>query len=477
VVRPVPYRVVMADPLVFDDPGPLIPEPPSRGRRALTVALLLTLVVSIVFLAFISGRGVVRVTPVVLPSPSVVTASPVAARLAVVDTGGRLLTTDAAGGSVVPYGAAGTVFSLPTWSPDGSRIAAIGASADAIGVDVFTVHAGGVAAVDPTVVYQSPDRPPFYLYWAPDSRRLTFLTTEPDGLALRLAPADASAPAAIIRSGAPIYWAWADPTRLLVHSGDGGPDGFFGEIAADGASVEPDLIAPGGFRAPAVTSDGRFRAFVAPGDGTPAQIVVEARDRTNPHALDVFGEAAIDFGPRTNELAFIAPTVAGGDVPLPVGPLRLMDAASGQVRTILTGSVVAFFWAPDGRTIAALEIAGTGGDQVARVGDAVSAATTVASPSPGPSPAPGAALRLVFVTADTGAIRSQRAVRVSDTFVQQVLPFFDQYALSHRLWSPDGASIVLPVVADGGTDQLEVLRADGSDPRTVAGGVVGFWSP
>ena len=327
---------------------------------------------------------------------------------------------------------------------------------------------------DPAVVYQSPDRPPFYLYWAPDSRRLTFLTTEPNGLALRLAPADASAPAAIIRSGSPMYWAWADPARLLVHSGDGGPDGFFGEIGADGASVEPAVIAPGGFRAPAVTSDGRFRAFVAPGEGTPAQIVVEARDRTNPHVLDVFGEAAIDFGPRTNELAFVAPTVAGGDPALPIGPLRLMDAASGQVRTILPGSVVAFFWAPDGRTIAALEITGSGGDQVATAGDAIlTAATTIASPSP----APGAALRLVFVTPDTGAIRSQRAVRVSDTFVQQVLPFFDQYALSHRLWSPDGASVVLPVVADDGTDQLEVVRADGSDPRTVPAGVVGFWSP
>jgi hypothetical protein len=32
-------------------------------------------------------------------------------------------------------------------------------------------------------------------------------------------------------------------------------------------------------------------------------------------------------------------------------------------------------------------------------------------------------------------------------------------------------------VAGDGTDQLEVLRPDGSDPRTVAGGVVGFWSP
>jgi len=44
---------------VFDDPGPPIPTPVSRVRRALTVAILLTLVASMVVLAFVSGRGVI----------------------------------------------------------------------------------------------------------------------------------------------------------------------------------------------------------------------------------------------------------------------------------------------------------------------------------------------------------------------------------------------------------------------------------
>ena len=66
---------------------------------------------------------------------------------------------------------------------------------------------------------------------------------------------------------------------------------------------------------------------------------------------------------------------------------------------------------------------------------------------------------------------------VSDTFVQQVIPFFDQYALSHRFWSADGASVAIPIVADDGTDQVEVVHADGSDAHVVAPGVVGFWGP
>jgi TolB protein len=137
------------------------------------------------------------------------------------------------------------------------------------------------------------------------------------------------------------------------------------------------------------------------------------------------------------------------------------------VRTILAGSIIAFFWAPDGRTIAALQI-GPPGDNVAGAGNAELAAVAAVPP--------GLALRLVFVDPASGAVRAQRAVRVTDAFVAQLIPYFDQYALSHRIWSSDSASIVLPVAADDGTSRLLVVPADGSDAREIAG-TMAFWSP
>src|SRR4029453_11735955 len=119
------------------------------------------------------------------------------------------------------------------------------------------------------------------------------------------------------------------------------------------------------FRAPAVSSDGGFRAFAAAGDGTRQQVVLETRDRTDSHAVDVFGMAAIAFGAGSNDLAFVAPAEPGRAVPLPVGPLRLMDGASGRWRTLLDGTVIAFFWAPDGKTIAAIGAPAPGDDKVA----------------------------------------------------------------------------------------------------------------
>ena len=111
---------------------------------------------------------------------------------------------------------------------------------------------------------------------------------------------------------------------------------------------------------------------------------------------------------------------------------------------MLPDGVVGFFWSPDGSTIAALQLVSAGSDQVATVGRLVSTdsgggahrrSTLAAAP-------PGSPLRLVFVSTGSGAIVSHRTVRLSDAFTQQVLPYFDQYALSHRLWSPDGTAIV-----------------------------------
>ena len=91
--------------------------------------------------------------------------------------------------------------------------------------------------------------------------------------------------------------------------------------------------------------------------------------------------------------------------------------------------------------------------------------------------AAGIGLHLAFVDVATAAVRSQRDVRVSVTFVNQILPYFDQYALSHRFWSADSASLALPLVTADGTDQLAVIPASGTDPHPIPGRTIGFWSP
>ena len=66
---------------------------------------------------------------------------------------------------------------------------------------------------------------------------------------------------------------------------------------------------------------------------------------------------------------------------------------------------------------------------------------------------------------------------MSELFAFQVLPYFDQYARSHRFWAPDSSSIVLPLTDENNLDHVVVIPADGSDPHEVATGWIGFWSP
>ena len=189
--------------------------------------------------------------------------------------------------------------------------------------------------------------------------------------------------------------------------------------------------------------------------------------------------AAMVFDPATDALAVIAaasPTAPQPGVPL--GPLRLIDPVTGTLRTLLDGAVIACFWSPDGQTIAALRLLIPSGAPVARAGGLVLAATHDKYGQAGsPAPSAGTAVGLDFIHVASGLAQREQVVHLTDTLVSQLLPYFDQYALSHPLWSPDGRSIVLPLVDSAGQDELMVMPADGSAPHAVAPGAVGFWGP
>jgi TolB protein len=482
--------VVRVDALPPDDDSPLpldadaAPEAdelpvagPGAGRRRLRVAITLVLVASLIVVFGLNlNGGRVRVdSPIGTTLPVSGQAAP--PRLVVVDANGGLSSMNADGGNVVRYPGPGLAFQFPAWSPDGTQIASIGTSGDsgATSLDVFAPPVGADPAAAPTVVYQSQDHPVFYLYWAPDGKALAFLTNEPDGIALRHVPADASGPDTTVRTGAPMYWQWVDPTRLLVHSGGSAADGFAGEVGLDGAAAATTAIEAGSFRAPALSADGSYLAYATSGQEGSSKVVVASRSGATHREVTVFSVAAFEFAPNGDTLAFTAADTSGGSLDYPIGPLRTIDPTSGAVRTLLGGSVFAFFWAPDGRTIAALRANGPGDTNVASAG--APEATLARAGTSAVQTAAGLDLRIAFVDVASGAIRSQRVARLSDLFVSQILPYFDQYALSHRFWSPDSSSIVLPIDDDRGDSQIEIIPADGSDARVVTSGLIASWSP
>jgi TolB protein len=125
---------------------------------------------------------------------------------------------------------------------------------------------------------------------------------------------------------------------------------------------------------------------------------------------------------------------------------------------------VGFWWSPDGRTIAALRVQPIVGPRATLV------------PRPSSSPTPATEVRLVFLDVASGTVRSDPVVQPAPRFVNQVLAYFDQYALSHRVWAPDSSSILLPEVQPDGSTALTVRFPDGGASIPL-GGEIGFWSP
>lgn len=471
-----------ADPLPIPDgpsasPGSPVTTPVAarNGRRRPVLVIAAIFALAIVGLA-VSQAGLLdrRSGPTSTTPRQTQGAGP--GSIAWVDNLGALKRTDSLGTTIVLGAESDTTYGFPAWSPDGTRVAAVRDGPRGTEIAIFPVSpasagappsAGpGPSAAAGSVIFRSPSAAPFYLYWSPDGRTVSFLANEDGGITLRSTPTDGSSPldggpAGLLRNGAPLYFDWMAPDRLLLHVGIG-PDAFLGEVGPDGSGVGAAIANPGDFRTAAVSPGGQFRAWVR-GSQPTASIVVSRRDGSAEHELAVFGPAAFAFNDAGTTLAAIGADQPGqANLAFPLGPLRLIDPSSGVERTLLDGRVVGFFWSPDGRTIAALRLVGGPAGPVADAS---------------PTPAAAVTVHLVFVDVGDGHVRSDQVVRPASRFVGQFLPYFDQYALSHRIWAADSSALLLPVASNSGTDELLALPPDGAEPLRRLAGDAGFWSP
>jgi hypothetical protein len=126
----------------------------------------------------------------------------------------------------------------------------------------------------------------------------------------------------------------------------------------------------------------------------------------------VYGAVAFGFDPSGVSLAFIAPKAATAQaVRLSLGPLRILDPGTGTVRTLLDAAEIAFFWAPDGKTIAVLQVDLSGGGGLASANAVLAASASPAAPDPGF----GLHLRFVEVRAARSGRNDRSCCRTSSS--------------------------------------------------------------
>ncbi|MBK8900734.1 MAG: hypothetical protein IPM53_06120 [Anaerolineaceae bacterium] len=356
-------------------------------------------------------------------------------------------------------------FQFPAWSPDGRFVAAVGA--DPTGAGIFVVDDSETDAT-PEPLYAHRRDGPFYLYWSPDSRQVSFLASHPDGMGLHLVQADGSADSRLLTIGGPLYWQWtADSRQMLIHSGFAGENSRLELIDAAGDGTGDSLAAPGFFQAPGISADGRYLAYAEEISGASSRLVVVDTQSDNLAQQRHAGLVAMAWSPTANQLAYT--TGSEPDSRSFVGPLRLIDAASGDIRVLSQEPIVAFFWSPDGRYVAAISFLRNGEGDINVQGGK----TAVAKPAVQQN-LPRLRLLVYDVTSDEGRLLFDFVPTI--TFATQFLPFFDQYALSHRLWSPQSDALVLSMVEDG-RNQIFIINITTGQKRFLAEGLMPFWSP
>jgi TolB protein len=357
------------------------------------------------------------------------------------------------------------LFQFPAWSPDNNRLAVIGSELDSVGVYVVPDLPGS----ELQTLYQSGDESPFYLYWSPDSRQVSFLANHPSGLALHIGDVLAAS-SRILATGSPFYWDWTPSgDRILIHSGFSGEESRLALLDPNGDGDGDNISEPGFFQAPGISPNGRLWAYAQVDGDDNGQLTIldvetEQPLQTAPH----LGLVAMSWNPVSDVLAYITP---GIEAPVFYGPLHLLDAATGESAVIANDLVIAFFWSPDGRYIAYFTVANT--DDSAIQAGFPGKANQVSKP--GLQGEDDLFLEVWVADTQDGSIRRLRAFEPTDLFVFQFLPFFDQYSLSHRIWSPDSSALVLPVVEDG-APRISVVPVDGSPTSMVVDGIIGFWS-
>lgn len=385
-------------------------------------------------------------------------------RLAIVSAEGQIATIAPDGSDRRILTAGDHLFYLfPAWSPDGQQLAVLGSNRDSGGLYLLADSPNQT----PQALYTSPDQPPFYLYWSPDGRQVSFLANHPsEGIGLHLALADGSQES-LLATGQPLYWDWAaNSQQLLIHAGrNDGPAqlAFFDLIAG---SLGENISRPGFFQAPGLSHDNRYLAFAEVDEAEQRWLVIRNQESGESQRQPHLGAVALGWNPTAHWLAYTSP--AGDDPHLfeaPYGPLRLLEAETGQSQLVSDKMVLAFFWSPNGQYLAYVTLV-TGSEEINAFRPESIHSKSVQQNQ--------VQLNLWLFTLADKSSRRLTTFTPTSLFASQFLPFFDQYALSHAIWSPASDALVLPTVGDEG-NQIVVISLDGVI-RPVGEGSLAFWS-
>ncbi|MCK9520792.1 MAG: hypothetical protein M0R74_17485, partial [Dehalococcoidia bacterium] len=278
-------------------------------------------------------------------------------------------------------------------------------------------------------------RVPHYVMWSPGGEQLALVANGEFGLQLEtLVPGEPKAHQ-VLEVGAPIFSSWSrEGTTLAAHIGTALT--LF-RFMSDGVSRVHIEEKASGFRTPAFTADGRQVLYAVPREPGVAlmRYGVESGDRDE--VASFAGGVALSSLPDGNVAVAVTRQPDSGVF----DGLWVLDPEANHDRHLLVrGPFASAAWAPDGDRVALLIPSQLGdGRYSIQVRDRSGHLAAASEPF-----LPSQDLRMLF-------------------------GFWDQYALSHHLWSPDGSQLAIT-----GRLPTDGVSSSFSDP---AGSYVLLWNP
>ncbi|MBE7552372.1 MAG: PD40 domain-containing protein [Anaerolineales bacterium] len=390
---------------------------------------------------------------------------PVLNQIAFVGNDGNLWLVAPDGQNLRSITADGKGYNFPTWAPDGRRLAFVGPNEK--GETVLYVTPTGTS--NPTILFDQPASAPFYLYWSPDSRSLTFLTQETEDLFMRQINPDTPGSDHVLGAGAPFYWVWApNSAKLLLHVGGARSSTSEAHLSLLDNRVGAERVqlnlAPGLFQAPFWSADGQYFYYIAADDKQQEAIYrTEAATLKETLVTKLQGFAYLALAPDNQHLAYVQ---IEGDTHPPFGVAYMVDTDGAHPRRLLDNPVGSLYWSPDGSKLALLALARRDDGSTAK-------ASGLAAPLP---------QEVVFrwLVYDMAADTFETLLSFTPTgdFLQTV-PFFDQYHQSLTFWSPDSRYFVATrqESEENAAGSVWVLDTTGvEEPLKVGDGTLAVWS-
>ena len=356
-------------------------------------------------------------------------------------------------------------YMYPTWAPDGIHLAFIEFSLSPESAPLSRLLSVNTENLESIETFASDEFFPFYLYWSPDSQKISFLSngTTQGNLALHLAFTDASQNQ-VVDLGQPYYWDWSpDGKEIISHTGGSigvNPEAKLAFLPMQDPYLSQSLdLLPSFFQAPDWSPAGEAIAMFVQTEKKGILMLLGKSGGERHIIAESDGAVTFAFSPDGKQLAYSVLSETRAD--LGFQDLYVVQLSDPDEKKLLrTGIILGFFWSPDGEHMA-LFTPSDAGEGIELVGFRQGQHEFQ--------------FDLGVIDLASAEFRHLIAFTPTESFLN-IFPFYDQYQRSITIWSPDSREIVIAGSQGQGDPGIYVINALEGGSARIADGDLAFWS-